>query len=131
MNGNEFNSPETRIANYRSCTRDLKGWLRVAFHVFSNNAPPHEERDYERPDIPMPGDLSKDPREVSNVAKQFPETQKRLFGQMMGHLNQVDDRFPKENPDYDLEVYKKLKNYDKYMKWGAFEGKRPLEDDEI
>ncbi len=86
---------------------------------------------YESPDIPMMFDLSKDPGEVSNVAKQYPETHKRLFGEMMNYFGEVGARLPKKNPDYDPEVYKMLKNYDKFMKWGAFEGKRPLEDDEI
>ncbi|VGO23507.1 sulfatase-like hydrolase/transferase [Pontiella sulfatireligans] len=86
---------------------------------------------YERPDIPMLFDLSKDPGEVNNVAKQYPETHKRLFGEMMTYLQDVDARFPKANPDYDPEVYKKLKNYNKYIKWGPFEGKRPLEEDEL
>jgi arylsulfatase A len=86
---------------------------------------------YERPDIPMLFDLSKDPGEVSNTAKQHPETHERLFGEMMTYLQDVDARFPKKNPDYDPEVYKQHKNYEKYMKWGPFEGKRPLEEDEI
>lgn len=85
---------------------------------------------YERPDIPMLFDLSKDPGEVSNIAKQNPETYKRLFGEMMGYLKQVGARFPKPNPNYDPEAYIKDKKTATRIKWGPFEGQRPLEDDE-
>lgn len=85
---------------------------------------------YERPDIPMMFDLAKDPGEVSNIAKQNPEKHKKLFDDMMGYLKAMNARIPKVNPDYDPEHYKTLKNYEKYIQWGPFEGKRPLEDDE-
>ena len=85
---------------------------------------------YEQPDMPMMFELSSDPGEVSNVAKQHPETHKRLFGEMMRYFDEVGARLPKANPDYDPAVYQKLKNYDKYMEWGPFEAKRPLEADE-
>ena len=75
-------------------------------------------------------DLSKDPGEVSNIAKENPLKHKQLFSEMMLYLKDVDARIPKVNPDYDLEVYKKLKNYEKYIQWGSFEGNRPLEEDE-
>ena len=85
---------------------------------------------YERPDIPMLFDLSKDPGEVSNIAKLNPETHKRLFGEMMTYLQGVDARFPKKNPDYDPEAYRTAKGTDTRIKWGPFEGKRPLDEDE-
>lgn len=86
---------------------------------------------YDSPNVPMLFDLLQDPGEVSNIAKQNPETHKRLFGEMMGFLHEMGALFPKVNPDYDPAVYKQLKNYDRYQLWGAFEGKRPLEEDEL
>jgi len=86
---------------------------------------------YEKSDIPMMFDLSKDPGEVSNIAKQFPKKHGQLFDEMMNYLDEMGARLPKANPDYDPEVYTKHKNYKKYLQWGPFEGKRPLEDDEI
>lgn len=85
---------------------------------------------YDSPEIPMMFDLSKDPGEVSNIAKQNPKKHEQLFNEMMQYLDQVDARIPKINPDYKPEVYKNLKNYELYMQWGAFEEDRPLEDDE-
>jgi len=75
-------------------------------------------------------DLSQDAGEVSNIAKQNPKKYKQLFSEMMEYLDDVDARIPMINPEYDPEVYQKLMNYKKYKMWGAFEGKRPLEDDE-
>jgi arylsulfatase A-like enzyme len=86
---------------------------------------------YERPDIPMLFDLSKDPGEVSNIAKQNPETHKKLFGEMMNYLKSVDARFPKENPNYDPKAYKMDKNTEFRIKWGPFDGQRTLDEDEI
>jgi arylsulfatase A-like enzyme len=86
---------------------------------------------YEKPDIAMMFDLSNDPGEVSNIAKQNPDTHERLLSEMMRYFEEVGARIPKPNPDYDPEVYRNLKDYDKFMKWGPFEGKRPLEEDEI
>ena len=86
---------------------------------------------YERPDIPMLFDLSKDIGEVSNIAKQNPETHKKLYDEMMRYFKEVHARFPKVNPDYDPEVYKSQKDYEERIMWGPFEGRRPLEDDEI
>ena len=85
---------------------------------------------YERPDIPMLFDLSGDPGEVSNIAKEQPETHKKLFGEMMRYFEEVGARLPKTNPDYDPAVYEKLPNYEKLMLWGPFDGERPLEEDE-
>lgn len=86
---------------------------------------------YEKPDLPMMFDLSNDPGEVSNIAKEYPDTHKKLFDEMMRYFHEVGARLPKINPDYDPDVYRKLKDYDKLMQWGPFEGKRPLEKDEI
>jgi len=85
---------------------------------------------YERPDIPMMFDLDKDPGEVCNIAKQNPETHKKLFGEMMSYLKSVDARFPKKNPNYDPEAYKQDRRTEYRLKWGPFDGKRPLDDDE-
>ncbi|MCM8538457.1 MAG: sulfatase [Lentisphaeraceae bacterium] len=85
---------------------------------------------YERPDIPMLFDLSVDSGEVNNVAKQNPETHKRLFDEMMDYTKAVGGKFPKTNPKFDKEKYTKDKDYKKRMMWGPFEGKRPLEADE-
>ena len=85
---------------------------------------------YERPDIPMLFDLSKDPGEVNNIAKKMPEKHKQLFDEMMTYMKGVGARFPKVNPDYDPEHYKTLKNYEMYQMWGPFEGRRELEEDE-
>lgn len=85
---------------------------------------------YERPDIPMLFDLSKDPGEVSNIAKKNPETHKRLFGEMMGYLKEIGARFPKKNPDYDPAAYRQDKNTEYRIKWGPFEGRRDLDEDE-
>lgn len=85
---------------------------------------------YESPEIPMLFDLSEDAGEVSNMARKYPKKHKQLYDEMMSYFAEVGARIPKINPEYDPEVYKKLKNYEKYMKWGAFEGKRPLEADE-
>ncbi len=85
---------------------------------------------YEKPEIPMLFDLSGDPGEVSNIARQYPETHKRLFDEMMRYFGEVGARMPKKNPDYDPKVYKSMKGYSTRVMWGPFEGKRPLEDDE-
>jgi arylsulfatase A-like enzyme len=86
---------------------------------------------YERPDIPMLFDLSRDIGEVTNIAKQNPEIHKKLYDEMMGYLKKVGARFPKVNPDYDLEEYIKDKKNEYRIKWGPFEGQRTLDDDEI
>lgn len=86
---------------------------------------------YERPDIPMMFDLARDPGEVNNIARQNPEKHKQLFDEMMRYLKSVGAKFPKVNPDYDPEVYKQHKRYDRFQQWGPFEGTRELEEDEI
>ncbi len=85
---------------------------------------------YERPDVPMLFDLSNDMGEVHNLAKQHPVEHKRLFDEMMGYFKKVGARIPRPNPDYDADVYKRDKNYEKRMAWGPFEGRRPLDEDE-
>ncbi len=53
-----------------------------------------------------------------------------LYEEMMAYFKEVGARIPIINPDYDAEVYQQAKEYDKRMKWGPFEGKRPLDEDE-
>ncbi len=86
---------------------------------------------YDQPDIKILFDRLNDIGEVSNIAKQNPETHKKLFDEMMGYLQNVGARIPKVNPDYDLEIYKQDRSTAERLMWGAFEGKRPLEEDEI
>lgn len=87
---------------------------------------------YERPDIPMLFDLSVDMGEVSNIAREDPQTHERMFKQMMSYLVQVGARFPKKNPDFDMELYRADPKTDRErLKWGPFEGNRELEDDEL
>ncbi len=85
---------------------------------------------YEKPDIKILFDLSKDIGEVKNIARQYPDVHKRLFDDMMGYLEKVGARFPKKNPHYDPAAYRKAQNTDLRMQWGPFEGKRTLDDDE-
>jgi len=85
---------------------------------------------YEEPDVPMLFDLAKDRGEVHNIAPQNPQKHAQLFAQMMGYLEEVDARIPKPNPAYNPEVYQRDREYEKRMAWGAFEGSRPLADDE-
>jgi arylsulfatase A-like enzyme len=86
---------------------------------------------YERSDIPMLFDLSKDIGEVTNIEKQYPEKHLKLFNEMMRYFKQVGARIPKINPDYKPDVYKKAQGYETRLMWGPFEGQRPLEADEI
>ncbi len=87
---------------------------------------------YERPDIQMLFDLSEDPGEVNNIAKQNPDTYQELYKDMMSYFNEVGARFPKVNPDYDREIYRKdPKTIRERLKWGPFEGKRTLDPDEL
>ncbi len=85
---------------------------------------------YERPDIPMLFDLSKDEGEVGNIAKEYPEEHRKLHDGMMRYLKEVGARIPKLNPDRDPDVYRKDDNHDLRVAWGPFEGRRPLEEDE-
>lgn len=86
---------------------------------------------YEFPNIPMLFDLSADIGEVRNIANENPELQEKLHKQLMDYLVQVGARFPKINPDYDEELYKKDPNTNRErIKWGPFQGKRELDEDE-
>ena len=75
-------------------------------------------------------DLSKDMGEVHNIAATHADEHQQLYKQMTGYFEQVGARIPKLNPDYDVEVYKKAKEYDERVQWGAFKGSRLLEEDE-
>jgi arylsulfatase A len=86
---------------------------------------------YDQPDIPMLFDISRDIGEVKNIAKQFPEKHRNLYDEMMDYFKEVGARFPKVNPNYDPDYYKSLKDYKERSMWGAFEGTRELEEDEI
>ncbi len=85
---------------------------------------------YERPDLPMLFDLSRDAGEVRNIAAENPQEHRRLFTTMMHYFKTVGARIPATNPDYDPAVYKQAKEYDIRVQWGPFAGSRPLEDDE-
>jgi arylsulfatase A-like enzyme len=85
---------------------------------------------YERPDIPMLFDLSDDMGEVHNIAAIHPEEHRRLFDEMMGYFDKVGARIPKRNLEYNPDVYKTAKEYEKRIQWGPFESRRPLEEDE-
>ena len=85
---------------------------------------------YERPELPMLFDLSKDMGEVENIATEQPDTHRKLHDEMMAYLKQVGARLPKVNPGYDAEAYSKMKGYDERVKLGPFQRTRPLEDDE-
>jgi hypothetical protein len=77
-------------------------------------------------------DLAVDMGEVSNIAREDPQTHERMFKQMMSYLVQVGARFPKKNPDFDMELYRADPKTDRErLKWGPFEGNRELEDDEL
>ena len=86
---------------------------------------------YERPDVPMLFDLKKDELESKNIASQHPEEHQAMFDEMMWYFDEVGARLPKENPDYDPEVYEAAAEYEMRMRWGPFEGKRELEADEV
>ena len=85
---------------------------------------------YDHPDTPMLFDLSNDMGEVNNIAAQHPEAHKKLYTDMMAYFEKVGARIPKPNPDFAPKVYQQDKDYDKRTTWGAFEGSRPLEEDE-
>jgi len=76
-------------------------------------------------------DLSTDAGEVNNIAKLNPEIHKKLYDEMLGYLKEVGAKFPKVNPDYNPEIYKQDKKNQSRIKWGPFEGKRALDEDEI
>ncbi len=86
---------------------------------------------YDRPGIPMLFDVSADVGEVTNIAKYQSKTHKKMYNEMMLYLEEVGARFPKVNPEYDPDIYREHKDFKKRTMWGAFEGRRALEDDEI
>lgn len=85
---------------------------------------------YEAPDVPMLFDLDQDIGEVKNVAPIYPVKHDMFYREMMKYFEKVDTRLPKENPDYDPDIYKEAKEYYKRVIWGPFKGERPLEADE-
>jgi hypothetical protein len=85
---------------------------------------------YERPDIPMLFDLTKDMGEVHNIAPAHPEEHRRLYNDMMRYFDKVNARIPKRNPNYDAAIYRGSKEYDKRIQWGPFAGSRAPEEDE-
>lgn len=85
---------------------------------------------YDSPNTPMLFDLSTDMGEVTNIAGQLPDRHKEMYREMMDYFESVDARIPKMNPDFDPSVYEANQDYAKRKKWGAFDGSRPLEDDE-
>jgi arylsulfatase A len=85
---------------------------------------------YESPDVPMLFDLSTDRGEVQNIAAAHQELHGRLFKDMLEYFENVGARMPKHNPTYNDAVYKKSKEYEKRIQWGAFTDKRQLEEDE-
>jgi len=85
---------------------------------------------YEAPDIPLLFDLANEQGEVKNIASKKPDDHKTLYSGMVQYLQEVGARFPKKNPQYNPEAYKKAKEYELREKWGPFEGERPLEEDE-
>lgn len=85
---------------------------------------------YDRPDIPMLFDLSKDIGEVHNIAPDRPEEHRRLYTDMMSYFEQVGARIPKRNPNGDPAVYRNSKEYGERIRWGSFTGSRQLEEDE-
>lgn len=85
---------------------------------------------YESPNTRMLFDLSSDMGEVNNVASLHPEKHKQLYDSMMDYFATVGARIPRQNPNYVQAKYQADKDYGKRQAWGAFEGQRPLEDDE-
>ena len=86
---------------------------------------------YDSPDIPMLFNLNNDIGEVVNISREEPHIHERILGEMMRYLDKVGARIPKINPDYDPEVYMEQKEFEERSNWGAFEGRRTLDADEI
>jgi len=86
---------------------------------------------YGRPEIPMLFDVSVDIGEVTNIARRQPQIHEDMYDGMMHYLEEVGARFPKVNPEYDPDVYREHKDFERRTMWGPFEGRRTLEDDEI
>nr|WP_236624620.1 sulfatase-like hydrolase/transferase [Rhodopirellula sp. SWK7] len=85
---------------------------------------------YDQPDIPMLFDLASDIGEVTNIAARYPEQHKKLYAEMMSYFEKVGARIPKLNPDVDPTAYEQDKDYRRRKDWGAFTGRRLLEEDD-
>ncbi len=85
---------------------------------------------YEAPDIPMLFDLAADEGEIKNIAAERPEDHKELLNEMIRYFEEVNARLPKENPNYDSEVYRNAARSETRAMWGPFKGERALEEDE-
>ncbi len=85
---------------------------------------------YERPQTLMLFDLAADEGEVENIAENNRQQHRALFDQMMRYFEMVGARIPTVNPDYDPQHYKETKEYETRMRWGPFEGRRQLDNDE-
>jgi arylsulfatase A-like enzyme len=86
---------------------------------------------YETPEIKMLFDRTNDFGEVNNIAKEDPKKHKELYDEMMRYFVEFDAKFPKVNPTYNAEKYEKDRMTKYRIKWGAFEGKRTLDEDEL
>ena len=85
---------------------------------------------WESPDVPMLFDLAVDEGERNNIARERPADHKRLLDEMMRYFREVRARLPKVNPDYRATAYEAHSRYQDRVQYGAFEGERPLADDE-
>lgn len=85
---------------------------------------------YERPDLPMLFELTKDQGEVYNIAKSKPQEYEQLSNAMWTYFESVGARIPKANPAYDAAVYQQAKEYEARTRWGPFATSRPYEPDE-
>jgi arylsulfatase A-like enzyme len=85
---------------------------------------------YDRPDLPILFDLTKDPGETTNIAASDADEHKKLYAGMMDYFKRVDAKIPRANPDADPKVYQKDPAYQERLRWGPFEGRRALEADE-
>lgn len=85
---------------------------------------------YERPEVPMLFDLSRDIGEVHNIARLHVQEHQKLYDEMMAYFVKVGARMPRRNPDLDLKVYKRAKEYAQRVLWEPFKDRRPLEEDE-
>ena len=68
---------------------------------------------------------------MQNISKENPEKHKEMYDEMIRYFEEMGARFPKENPNYDPEKYREDKSTKERLRWGPFEGDRPLEEDEI
>ncbi len=86
---------------------------------------------YERPDVPMLFDLSKDMGEVHNIAKTHPEEHNQLYDEMMGYFEKCRGSHSEAQSMTTTRTSTgRPRNTRSAWHWGPFEGSRPLEDDE-